>query len=576
MGAIYTWFFLSFIIIFLNKTRQYKNLVILTALLIFLNFVNTIYEIKDLFTLEFLAITFFLINQNCRNKTRKRILLAILILSFLIFKLKGIFTEKILYLIWLTLILIKEYRSKREIYIWFFIYIVSVIVILASRFPPLDFISFLFSFYYLYEILANLLDEFDNSKARYREVVNRAINSEIREKMNVIYDELRISHKKLKEIFKLSNYTILPIELEDIASRVLQGLINLGYRGVAVVLNVGKDKLFYKNGFFPNISHIKNLDLKSLDEIEIREDGRVVILPLKKENETIGFIAVYKKEGISPSEIEFLKTYSNSVAIAIAKTLYFKEKEALKYSLLQAEKHAVIGKLAAGISHNIKNPLATITSSAFAIRRKLKKGKLDEIEVLIDRIEKNSKHAEEIINRLLDYAKPSFLNKEKINLKDLIKNSIDLVKPSIKGKKIEFIEETEDLEIIGDKNFLQQALVNILINSIEAIEEEGKIEIKAFRNGNKAVIKIKDNGKGIPEEIIENIFEPYFTTKPSGTGLGLAIVHKIIMEHRGNIKINSEKDKGTEFIIELPLDFKEERENENKNRERSELHQKEM
>ncbi len=562
MSSIYTWFFLSFLIIFLNKQRYYKHLVFLTASLITLSLINTIFKIEDFFMYQLLIIAVFLTLQNQREKLYRNILLSVIVITFILYKLNILFSAKFLYFLWITIILIRNYRNKKEIYIWLFIYFTALFMILIASPPSIDFISFLFAFYYLYEILSTTLEEFTNSKSRYRELVNRAINSEIKEKMNNISEELKISHKKLKEIFKLTNYTILPIELEGIASRVLDGLINVGFRGVAVIINTGKDKLFYKSGFFPNISNIKNTDINSLKGIEIENDGKVAILPLKKENENIGFIAVYKREGLTSAELEFLQTYANSVAIAIAKTLYFKEKEALEFSLLQAEKHAVIGKLAAGISHNIKNPLATITSSAFAIRRKLKKKKYDEIEPLIDRIEKNSKHAEEIINRLLDYAKPSFLNKEKINLKELIKNSIDLVKPSIKGKEIKFIENTEDIEIIGDKNFLQQALVNILINSIEAIEKEGVIEIELKKLGNKAVLKIKDNGKGIPEEIKENIFEPYFTTKPSGTGLGLAIVHKIIMEHRGDIKIYSQKDKGTEFIIELPLKSLEEKGNE--------------
>ena len=478
--------------------------------------------------------------------------------------------EKYLYILWLTLTLFRDYRNKKEIYIWAFIYILSIGIILIANRPSADFISFLFAFYYLYEILSSILEDFINSKYRYRKMVNIAINSEIQEKIDSISEELRILHKKLKEIFKLSNYTILPIELKDIASRVLEGLINLGFRGVAISINTDRDKFFYKKGFFPNVRELTSRDINKIKDVEILNEGRTVLIPLKKEDKTIGFLAVYRKEGIAPSELEFLQTYANSIAIAIAKTIYFKEKEALELSLLQAEKHAVIGKLAAGISHNIKNPLATITSSAFAIRRKLKKQKYDEIEPLIDRIEKNSRHAEEIINRLLDYAKPSFLNKEKINLKELIKSSIDLVKPSIKGKEIEFVENLEDVEIVGDKNFLQQALVNLLINSIEAIDEKGKIEIELKRIGNKARIRIKDNGKGIPKDILNNIFEPYFTTKPSGTGLSLAMVHKIIMEHRGSINISSDEGKGTEFIIELPLEILEDKGNADRDKDRKE------
>ncbi len=556
------WIYFLSVIFFTKQVKEYLPFIIITVLLILLEVVNYFFSLKTDFLLiveTVLIILAFILKNNFTNKKFKYLLiLTLLILTSFKFIGKIFLTQNIrdeeLIRILLIFLIFKNFKDFRDFLLWISLLTILFLSTFTNIYLFITGLSLTIAIYYTKEIIENLFRKLELDKLRYRKLLDKAINFEIQEGLNKVNDELKITHKKLKEIFKLSNRTIRPIDLEEIGENVISGLLNLGYKGVAILIEDKNNVIFKKGGFIPEIEKYKNIDLQNFQTVKILLNSKVVIIPLKTDSKTIGAIFVYKKSEILPDEIEYLQTYTNSVSTAIAKTLYFKEKEELERNLFQAEKHAVLGKLSAGISHNLKNPLAVITSSAFALRRKLEKGDIEKGLKLIDRIEKNSKRAEEIINKLLDYAKPSFYSKQKINLKEVIENSLDFIKSSIKGKDIDIKKELEDITISGDRNFLEQAIVNILLNSVEAIEEKGKIEISLKRENNNILLKIKDNGYGIPENIKKEIFEPYFTTKANGTGLGLSIAKKIISEHNGEIEVKTEEGKGTEFIIKFNIE----------------------
>ena len=556
------WIYFLSVIFFTKQVKEYLPFIIITILLILLEVVNYFFSLKTDFLLiveTVLIILAFILKNNFTNKKFKYLLiLTLLILTSFKFIGKIFLTQNIrdeeLIRILLIFLIFKNFKDFRDFLLWISLLTILFLSTFTNIYLFITGLSLTIAIYYTKEIIENLFRKLELDKLRYRKLLDKAINFEIQEGLNKVNDELKITHKKLKEIFKLSNRTIRPIDLEEIGENVISGLLNLGYKGVAILIEDKNNVIFKKGGFIPEIEKYKNIDLQNFQTVKILLNSKVVIIPLKTDSKTIGAIFVYKKSEILPDEIEYLQTYTNSVSTAIAKTLYFKEKEELERNLFQAEKHAVLGKLSAGISHNLKNPLAVITSSAFALRRKLEKGDIEKGLKLIDRIEKNSKRAEEIINKLLDYAKPSFYSKQKINLKEVIENSLDFIKSSIKGKDIDIKKELEDITISGDRNFLEQAIVNILLNSVEAIEEKGKIEISLKRENNNILLKIKDNGYGIPENIKKEIFEPYFTTKANGTGLGLSIAKKIISEHNGEIEVKTEEGKGTEFIIKFNIE----------------------
>jgi len=163
------------------------------------------------------------------------------------------------------------------------------------------------------------------------------------------------------------------------------------------------------------------------------------------------------------------------------------------------------------------------------------------------------------VEDILVFAKPRGLVWEDVDIKEVIKATILLLPPQFPDKKIEIKESfcPEPLIIRGDADKLKQAFLNICINSAQAINTEGVIEIKAEKKDDMVRIAIKDNGCGIKKEVLDKIFEPFFTTKIQGTGLGLSIVARIIDEHKGSIKVDSVEGKGTTVFIELPVNQKE-------------------
>jgi PAS domain S-box-containing protein len=220
------------------------------------------------------------------------------------------------------------------------------------------------------------------------------------------------------------------------------------------------------------------------------------------------------------------------------------------------EKQALTGKVARVIAHEIKNPLTNIHLSLAEIKAILldKESKEDPLDFL-EIIERNGKRINMLIEDLLNATRFDTMNFGDVYLHDLITETIDHVQDRIKLKDIHLEKDiSENLLIKGDKEKLVIAVLNILVNAVEAISEKtGKIVISAMRTGDQAEIVIRDNGKGMPEEDKKRLFEPFFTSKKTGTGLGLTATYNIISKHEGLIEVDSEVGAGTEFRISFPL-----------------------
>lgn len=236
------------------------------------------------------------------------------------------------------------------------------------------------------------------------------------------------------------------------------------------------------------------------------------------------------------------------------------EKEKLERELHQQDKMASLGKLIAGVAHEVKTPLAIIKTRIQMWQQKLKttsdaEGKEElisdqSLQIVISEINRLAN----LVNRLLIFSKPIDENFKKADINALLNDLITLFKSQKYSEKAEITLNTEsetiDAEI--DANKIEQVVLNILTNSFESIKSEGLIEIKTKKVEDNVVIQISDNGAGISPEIKGNIFDPFFTTKGSGTGLGLSIAYEIIKAHKGKIEFTSEPGTGTIFTIVLP------------------------
>ena len=218
----------------------------------------------------------------------------------------------------------------------------------------------------------------------------------------------------------------------------------------------------------------------------------------------------------------------------------------------QSEKLAVIGQLAAGVAHEIGNPLTSISALVQLIQRKNKDAKMaEQLETIKDNIDRISR----TVHELVDFSRPSGENKELLIINDVVKTAVGIVKYDKRVKSVEFITDycNKLPPVMAVSDQLLQVFVNILINALDAINGEGKIEVSTYLEDIFIVVKIKDNGCGISKDVIGEIFTPFFTTKVvgKGTGLGLSVSYGIIKKMRGEILVESEMEKGTTFFIKL-------------------------
>ena len=221
------------------------------------------------------------------------------------------------------------------------------------------------------------------------------------------------------------------------------------------------------------------------------------------------------------------------------------------------EKMAALGEMAAGLAHEFRNSVAAIMGFGKLIKKMIPED--DKAVKIADMIISESQATEEMLKRFLTFARPLDVQPQRVDLARIISDALHSARESCGSKNIEAIieNEAEGLEIDGDPTLLGNAFKNLFINAYQAMPDSGVLGIYlGFDSENgQAIIRISDTGKGIPDDVLPKIFNPFFTTKDKGTGLGLALVRKIITSHGGYIEAESEEGKGTTFILVLPVEL---------------------
>jgi PAS domain S-box-containing protein len=225
-----------------------------------------------------------------------------------------------------------------------------------------------------------------------------------------------------------------------------------------------------------------------------------------------------------------------------------------RQAMMQQDKLASIGRLSAGVAHEINNPLTTILTTAMLIQEDIdpKNPMYEELGTITN----ETLRCRKIVASLLDFARQTKPAKKHHNINDIITECIRLTRKQAEFKDVKIIKTLSEKvpELLLDKEQIQQALINLILNATDATEPGGTITVStAFSPDNQSVnIKVSDTGKGIAAEVMDKIFEPFFTTREIGTGLGLAITHGIIGRHDGDIRVQSRPGQGTTFTIRLP------------------------
>lgn len=254
---------------------------------------------------------------------------------------------------------------------------------------------------------------------------------------------------------------------------------------------------------------------------------------------------------------------SNDVTQAILLEMDVTEKRRLEASLAQSEKLAAVGQLAAGLAHEINNPLTAIIANTQLLQRELQ-GDQDKLE-MIDLIARAGQRAAQVVRNLLDLARKEEYVFEQIDLHQTIQRAISLLQHELISHSVllTFEPAPEMPLIMASEDHLQGVWVNLIANAIDSFDDtpEREIKITTAVQNNEVRVVILDTGKGIPTERLSRIFEPFYTTKApgKGTGLGLSLCHRIVKQHGGTIHVDSQLGMGTIFTISLPIQPRESR-----------------
>ena len=229
------------------------------------------------------------------------------------------------------------------------------------------------------------------------------------------------------------------------------------------------------------------------------------------------------------------------------------ERLALKEQLSRAERLSSLGEMAAKISHEIRNPLGIIKSSTALLKKKMVA--VDPSNTIPDVIVEETERLNNIITDFFNYAKPRNPNVIPCRVEEVIDKNLTFLAPQIDGQgyRIQTRYGNNLPEIVADTAMLYQAFLNILINAMQAMPDGGDVKIEVDSTDKSVQITFLDNGAGIPHDVLEKIWEPFFTTKDFGTGLGLGIVKNIVESHGGNIQMGNRPEGGASVLIEFPV-----------------------
>ena len=279
-------------------------------------------------------------------------------------------------------------------------------------------------------------------------------------------------------------------------------------------------------------------------------------LPLTFQNGIAGILRIFFSvpRDFSDEEIDFTTALSELCSCAINKARLIESQQSQYDQLaLQTEKLTALGRMAAGIAHEINNPLAGILLFSSNLVKKVPPGPVKEgLEIIIQ----ESQRCKIIIQELLEFARGRESQKTMANINTILDKSLSILDNEFRLRQIQVSKQLAGsmAEAMLDEHQWEQVFVNLLLNAIQAIDQDGVVTVRSQVAPGREfiVVEIEDTGCGIPEDNLDKIFEPFFSTKKEGTGLGLAVSYGIIQNHRGVIKVDSKKGKGTRFRMTIP------------------------
>jgi len=427
--------------------------------------------------------------------------------------------------------------------------------------------------------------------------------------------KLNISHIQISELmtlFEVGKTVTAVSNLDSLLGRILDSALEItkAKKGLLLMLSEGNGELSIKaaRGLHKDMEEESMIRFGEVILDRVAKEKRPVlvnhideIIPLRKRNVTqhrftqlleapllsiplhsqgniLGVVGISSKitgETFTEREQTLLSVLASQAAAAIENAKLYKQLEDrikrlrqtinqlnhTQNQLIQTEKMAAVGRLAFGIAHEIRNPLAIISEGVDFLKGSLLK-KDGLAEGTIKKIKRCVERANSIIIELLKFSRTSEIKLQPVKICKLLDDTVILIRNQANLRNIRIRRDfpEKDIQIEADYNMLRQAFFNLCINAIDAMPKGGSLRIGVCRqrekkSKNKIIIEIEDTGKGVPKNKLSKIFEPFFTTKEQGkgAGLGLSVVHLILQRHKAAIQVQSQIGKGTKFIIKLPV-----------------------
>ncbi|GAE37432.1 sensor histidine kinase [Halalkalibacter akibai] len=395
-----------------------------------------------------------------------------------------------------------------------------------------------------YRISSNLTQPIERLVQKVDQIANGHYGMKVEETAQVEFRHLTTSINKMSLSLKESFETILKDKIyrEQILNSLPVGIITFDKR-------------------------LSNVSLNQTAKQLLGSEESVISVPLNRSKENKMFWdALSSKEIISNVKIPYYTSIDERSLLVsqselldqnkdtIGRIFYFidiTETENLEKRMHHSEKLALVGELAAGAAHEIRNPLTVIDGFLNLMNSSFTGIEKEKFHLPL--ILKELERINAIIEEMLLLTKPSAPHFKELYLEDIINDILPLIRHSVEYKNVEFLIDLERVSMRVDEKQMKQVFHNLIRNSIESMEEESRISIYSRCTGNHYEIYVEDSGKGIPKFIQSSVFDPFLTSKETGTGLGLTIVQRIIDNHGGHIKLASSNEEGTTFVITLPL-----------------------
>ena len=396
---------------------------------------------------------------------------------------------------------------------------------------------------------------------------------------------MSVLHDRLEALFSISSEISSTLQLEEVLQRVVAHACRLMEARIASLLLVDKDMGLLrpaatygasdaylalpdrevtasltgeviKSGRPLYIADVREENHSRLSELA-RQEGFCTLLsvPLRTKTDIIGALNVYTTEvrHFDENDIRLLSLLANQSAIAIENARLHADEMEARERLRQSERFAALGKLSAGLAHELRNPLNTVSMLMYAMIKEIPPDGAFGADLRV--VQGELRRMSLLIEQFLEFARPRPPHFQRDRLDEIMEETLLLIGPEARTRGVVIHKEWEKPlpPVWVDGAQIKQVFLNLLLNALQAMPRGGGLTVRLHVSGGSLLTSIADEGEGIPPEVRANLFEPFFTTKAGGTGLGLSISQRIVEGHNGRLRLFSQPTVGTTAIVRLPL-----------------------